>query len=388
APATSHTAAQASSPGREPSPPGASPNTRPLDARSTDSRPADKRSMAVESQWETSGLGLPIHDSEELSPDAASANDEPSPHSTAAWTTLSTAALVRFVRDERPAVTAVVISQLPPSAAVEVLQQLPTAVSHEVLQRLSGMQEIDPEAMAAIDEHLAQRLGEYQHRVESELENSRRIRSLLDAAPPQLRQQWSQLLSPDGAESSSADGGSAAEPTQANAATSTTQKSTTKSAFPSAVDIVDFADFGPPSASMASGQFPAAPGVSPPEGPDILPFPQDAGQRARREFDRSMVQFEFEQILDLPPHTLAALLSATDSPTVLLALAGASPEFMHRFYRMLDRRDAQILRARLQKIGALQLREIDEAQQRIAEYAAHLLPPNSLTNGRAAQAAA
>lgn len=38
--------------------------------------------------------------------------------------------------------------------------------------------------MQAIDEHLSQRLQEYQHHIQSEWENTRRIQSLLAAAPP------------------------------------------------------------------------------------------------------------------------------------------------------------------------------------------------------------
>ncbi|MEZ6074466.1 MAG: hypothetical protein R3C56_01970 [Pirellulaceae bacterium] len=93
-------------------------------------------------------------------------------------------------RNERPAVTAVVISQLAPADTVDVLQRLPPEISREVLLRLSRLQEIDPEAMQAIDEHLSQRLEEYQHHIQSELDNTRRIQSLLAAAPPACAREW------------------------------------------------------------------------------------------------------------------------------------------------------------------------------------------------------
>lgn len=58
---------------------------------------------------------------------------------------------------------------------------------------------------------------------------------------------------------------------------------------------------------------------------------------------------------------------------MLLALAGASPEFMKRFYRMLDRQDAKTLETRLQRIGVIQLHDVDEAQRRIVENAVGLV---------------
>ncbi len=266
-----------------------------------------------------------------------------------AWTGLNTAALVRFVRDERPAVTAVVVSQLAPAVAVEVLQQLPLEISREVLLRLSRLQEIDPEAMQAIDEHLSQRLQEYQHHIQSELDNTRRIQSLLAAAPPALRHEWSALL------------GSPTPPVAMDSAASQTvkrfQSDNSDQSDPSPVSQLDV--------QVDQTQFPPSP-----DSGDILSFPGVAPQRQTLDrIDRGLIQLEFEQILQLPPTALAQLLSSTDSQTVLLALAGASPEFMKRFYRMLNRPDAKALESRLKRIGAIQLSDVDEAQRRVAENA-------------------
>ncbi len=285
------------------------------------------------------------------------ANDQQGP-SSAPWTRLSTAALVRFVRDERNAVTAVVISQLSPAVAVEVLQNLPAAISHDVLLRLSRLQDIDPEAMQAIDEHLSQRLQQYQHHMQSEQENVRRITSLLAAAPPATRQQWSQLLT---------DALPPAEAVGQSTAAETAQH------FPSSP--LNSQANQPDHASQPSYAHPVSKvelASDDSDAADILPFPHPAQQKQMSPVDRSLIQLEFEQILTLPPTLLAHLLSSTESQTVLLALAGATPEFMKRFYRLLDRRDARALQSRLQQIGAIQLRDVDEAQWRIVENAASL----------------
>ena len=269
-----------------------------------------------------------------------------------AWTRLSTAALVRFVREERASVAAVVISQLAPAAAVEVLQHLPTETRREVLLRLSRLEEVDPEAMQTIDDHLSQRLHEYQHSIQSELENARRIQSLLAAAPPEIRSDWAELLvgtsgevALDSAESLAADASTRAQ----------------HIASPSGADAAQRRE------QMAAG-----------DEADILPFRPATGGAERADSprdttaDRLLIQWEFEQILLLPATALAHLLSSTDSPTVLLALAGASPEFMKQFYRRLNRYDAKTLEARLQRIGPIQLRDVDAAQRKIVDNAARL----------------
>ena len=285
------------------------------------------------------------------------------PVSRAAWTRLSTAALVRFVREERAAVTAVVVSQLAPAAAVEVLQHLPTDTRREVLLRLSGLQEIDPEAMQTIDEHLSQRLHEYQHQIQSELQNSRRIKSLLAAAPPELRSDWAELL-----------GDTIPQPTptvaqgQAQGQTSRGQTSRGQAAG----DQLHWSQATPSNrADSAERTLRSAGG----DDGDILPFRRDGANTAKPKdiaAERVLIQWEFEQILLLPATALAHLLSSTDSQTVLLALAGASPEFMKQFYRMLNRHDAKTLEARLQRIGPIQLRDVDAAQQKIVDNAARL----------------
>lgn len=325
--------------------------------------------------------------------------------SNAAWTRLSIEALVHFVRSERAAVTAVVIGQLAPQVAVQVLQRLPPNVGNDVLHRLSRLQEIDPEAMAAIDDHLSRRLTEYQHHIESESENQRRIHALLAAAPSGLRQQWSQQLGMSTGQSSesSADGAGMGAPAvnYAEAANHAAGAATTESdllelggsvittqQFASAAGSAGAGDVRNPSESMAAqhaveDRQAAASSVGgssavgdPSDDGHILKFPQSETNTFHTTMDRSLTQIEFERILELPPHALAALLTATESETVLLALAGASPEFMQRFYRMLDRADAKALKSSLQRIGSIQLRDVDEAQRRIVENAVALARRN------------
>ncbi len=281
------------------------------------------------------------------------------------WMHLKPAALVRFVRNERPAVTAVVISQLHPEVAVNVLQHLSPEISRDVLLRLARLQEIDPEAMQAIDEHLSQRLNEYQHNIESELENSRRIDSLLSVAPPHLREQWSAILSSEGSHQSATDIERDTH-AQEDVTQPALQQQPAPQQQPEPTPSLDVLDIGSSVTTTIDES-------------QILPFPQTANGAELSAVDRSLMQLEFEQILQLPPQTLASLLSNTDSQYVLLALAGATPQFMKRFLNMLDRQDAKALQSRLQRIGPIRLRDVDDAQRRIVENAAKLTKPPAAT---------
>ncbi len=267
-----------------------------------------------------------------------------------AWTQLSEDALVRFIRHERPTVIAVIIHQLPAKQAASVLQRLPRSIGREVLSRLGSLQEIDPDAMQAIDEQLSHRLSDYRHKIESELENAKRINDLLAAAPPELKQQWTSWISPG---ATSAD--------------------------------KELVDKGHEERSKPH-EIGRSPFVEPPA--TILKFPQDGrSTNPAREtrsnhyaaaIDRTRQVIDFERILTLRLEQLAALLTSLDSQTILLSLAGATPQFIKRFNAMLEPADAKVLEERVRRIGAVNLRDIDDAQCRVIDAYWSLMSPGSI----------
>jgi len=298
-----------------------------------------------------------------------------------AWTRLSTEALVRFVAGERTAVIAVVVSQLLPHKAVEVLRQLPRETNRAVLQRLSQLQDIDPNAMSAIDEHLAERLSDYQHRIESEHENTRRLNALLQAAPPELQAEWSELLrdasQPQPASTPPASTSNSTLAPLPNALARSTQATIAELYGDSGLTTLDSVPaFATQSATPSQAQEPrkgAAAVVD--ERPDILPFSnaQSTSTTSPSSTFNPTRHVHFDQLLELSAQNLAALLSSVDSQTVLLALAGSTPDFMSRFVRMLKPADAKALTKRLESMGSINLRDVDEAQHRIVECGSEML---------------
>lgn len=289
------------------------------------------------------------------------------------WTKLSVEALIRFVKQERPPVVAVVVSQLSPEVAVQVLQELPYELGEEILTRVSQLQNVDSAALTQIDDYLSERLTEYQRKLDSESENKRKVQALLLAAPRALRDRWQTVLSPDFAiaENETEQSGSQPVPSTSQDASTEPLGDTRKSVGATIASAETLDDIYAGVSANRAEQVSAEEHGS--ESTTVLPFPKtqrkDEPSELRQTVDHSLVQLEFERIIRLSPDQLARVLSESEAETVLLALAGASPQFMQQFYGLLRPNDAQALRERLQQIGAMTLRDIDEAQQRIVEMA-------------------
>jgi hypothetical protein len=286
--------------------------------------------------------------------------------------------------------------------------------------------------MQAIDEHLSQRLSEYRHKIETEAENVRRIHELLEAAPSELKQQWASWIHP---ESSPTEGYSpagsqtshspvaarhdnqppesvqlgrqsldpiyrttsiATQDVMANGLSaggvprSRSEPNPTHALNPDATDesaphILPFQPRNPGNSKSTSGD----PVLSQPAPTSGQASGQAIGQasgqasgqnigQASSALERQRPEVELEWILRLTPDKLASLLSQMDSHTVLLSLAGARPDFMKRFNAMLQPADARILNDRIQRIGPLQLRDVEEAQRRIVQAYQAMVEPAGL----------
>ena len=348
---------------------------------------ADFSSLAEHSER----YGSPLHPADT---ESISASQSASPESSQpSWKLMDIRALSHFLRGERATLIAVVINQLSPGTGVALLQQLPANTHREVLQAIANLQDIDNQAMQSIEEHLAERLKDYKQQVESESKGTRRVAALLAAAPPELQETWSRFvhIAFDSSQDSSTESPhsatlqasaprvatrapiNSARPKQATAAAGSSEAPSLDGSLGSHLTAVDTELGGSSRQSLTDSNFD--------DDPYVLPFPRSNDAPPLSNTDRSLIQLEFEQILSLSAHQLAHVLTATDSQTVMLALAGASHTFMKRFYAMLTKADGKALASRLSKIGPLKLRDIDEAQRSIAELAAKmLLPPSHRTS--------
>lgn len=87
---------------------------------------------------------------------------------------------------------------------------------------------------------------------------------------------------------------------------------------------------------------------------------------------RAASRIEFEDLARLKEADLGRVLQQANGRILLLALAGASPRLMERVYAQLPRADAEALRRQIEQQGTIALRDVEEAQRRIARIAGRL----------------
>lgn len=269
---------------------------------------------------------------------------EPEYSSCNAWNNLTDDAISRAIKGERPLVIAVVASQLPPDKAVSVLGRLGKSISCKVVEQLTSLSEMDLELKTEIDRYLAVKLGEHQSQMESEHENRRRIQSLISSAPSDLQSAWALAAS-----------------------------SKARSPFSTPMP--------PPIASHSEPSTPPS-ALGPVDGFPLMTvahaLPQNvidaspASPDAHSEFDRSIVQLEFEDLLTLPQQILSKLIAESENETLLLAIAGATPAFASELRVMLGQETFDELDQRVKQLGAIRISDIDQAQSRLVEHAQRL----------------
>lgn len=263
-------------------------------------------------------------------------------HDDFSWQSLTVDAIHRAMRQERPLVVAVVVSQLPTDRAVAVLSRMGASFSSEVVGQLAQMSQIDSALMAEIDEYLSVKLGEHQHQIESEAENFKKIQSLIGAAPQQFQREW--LTASRSAMSSFADCDAASDDDAMSRNTIKTEQ-----------NPVTIRPINRGAASLGS----------------------DTGSKlndgASRQSGSQVAPVEFESLLSLPVQVLVRVIEGADQETVLLAIAGASPSFVSRLRELLGEEDFSQLDARVNRLGAIRIRDIDQAQVRLVQQARQLL---------------
>jgi flagellar motor switch protein FliG len=102
----------------------------------------------------------------------------------------------------------------------------------------------------------------------------------------------------------------------------------------------------------------------------ILEFLDEAD--AQLAADVRKLMFTFDDIILLDDRSLQRLLREIDSRDLTLALKGASEELRSKVFKNQSTRAAQMLKEELEVMGPVRVRNIEEAQQRIANIVRRL----------------
>jgi flagellar motor switch protein FliG len=106
------------------------------------------------------------------------------------------------------------------------------------------------------------------------------------------------------------------------------------------------------------------------------------GQR----FERSIIEeaeqpitLRFEDLILLDDRSLAQVFHVVDSQVMLLALAGATVDFIKRVSGPLTSSQKERFNEQIQTLGPISLSEIEQAQQNVAETATRLANAGQIT---------
>ncbi len=228
------------------------------------------------------------------------------------------------LKGEHPQTIAVVLANVEPATAGAALARLSPAQQADVARRIADLRQIDGDALAELQTALRESLGGRFSRSSAQ-PNGR------DA----LQRIWSEATAAD------------------------------KSALEKNLRQRE--------ASLLSTLVAASGMSASPEPATSLPVATETnvGERVRNKHPITPTM-SFEALSELDSASLERVLQKAEGRTLLLALAGASPAFIEQVYRQLPKREAQLLRRQIEQQGPIVLRDVTEAQRRVAVIASRL----------------
>ena len=235
--------------------------------------------------------------------------------------------VARLLEQEHPQTIAVVAAHLPIDQSTELLEALPSDLNAEVMRRVADLDQIDHETISDMEQELRR--------------SYESIAKLASSEPP-----LPQPLDDEPLPASQWHG-----------------------------EDDSFVDRSRDLASEVEAYRQLARSV--PEVTTSQPdHEQDESQIAPIEHDTtataSAVDWTFDDVTELSDGDLASVLQQAGSELTMMALAGSDPTFVARLSSQLSPAMARQFSQRMEEIGPLSLRDIESAQQRIAEYAEEL----------------
>ncbi|MEM7477929.1 MAG: FliG C-terminal domain-containing protein [Planctomycetota bacterium] len=291
-----------------------------------------------------------IHELQTATSLATSSEDRSVPN--IAWDAVPTDSIVRMIQLERPLLIAFVLSRLAVEKATQVLASLEPQTAYLALQSLATLEEPNPAFTTRLEAFLLQNAHKHQNQIEVEAKNRQRMESLLSGVPSRLQQQWTNKISKSHDQPPQSEQETAPQATMVNHLTS----STADTSLLVAADLQSEFSTTSQHVSLVESRMLAS---NPPASTSPV--------------DRSLIQLEFDQLLDLPAKLLQEVLNKANPEIVLLAFAGASSEFMCRFREMIEPEDYADLIHRMNQLGAMRIADADEAQMRLTVVANKML---------------
>jgi flagellar motor switch protein FliG len=230
--------------------------------------------------------------------------------------------LFRVLSHHHPQIAAVVLAHLPPERASQVITYFPVSKQVDLLRRIAELEAAEPQVLRDLESELEGLFAGL-------LRDPRRtgiaaVRRILDATAKERRAElWEHLSATDHRLALQV------ESCQTHAQHETVGTTPSIESGPAVADVP-----------------PAEPVVT-----DVAPDGDDTEA------------WSFDEVMALEDAQLASLFAEAEPTVVLLALAGAEPDFVARIQRCLPRRQARQLRRQLTQLQPLLLSDVEQAQR-------------------------
>lgn len=230
--------------------------------------------------------------------------------------------LFRVLSHHHPQIAAVVLAHLPPERASQVITYFPVSKQVDLLRRIAELEAAEPQVLRDLESELEGLFAGL-------LRDPRRtgiaaVRRILDATAKERRAElWEHLSATDHRLALQV------ESCQTHAQHETVGTTPSIESGPAVADVP-----------------PAEPVVT-----DVAPDGDDTEA------------WSFDEVMALEDAQLASLFAEAEPTVVLLALAGAEPDFVARIQRCLPRRQARQLRRQLAQLQPLLLSDVEQAQR-------------------------
>ena len=255
--------------------------------------------------------------------------------------------LSRVIEGEHPQAIAFVLASIAPAQAARIVTALEPELQSEALNRIARLDEASGDVIADFASHLRRKVERFG--ASSCLPGGRRaVQAILDAMPSRETAEMDARIPGD-------------QPNRSNAR----QMPHASAERSSVVDEVVTPRIAPETLSEPTAKAVTAnqPGESKPPSRSARPATEPP-PTASSTFDST--DAIHEHLVNMKPQALCRALAEVDTRQALLTLCGLPNDVAEKILAALPRSQAKQVRAKLGSLGSLQLREIDEAKELVA----------------------
>lgn len=277
--------------------------------------------------------------------------------------------LANHLVHENAQVIAVVVAHLPPKRAAELIAKLTPQRQADVLRRVAGLDTAAPAAIEVLQRQLEDKLTE-----EIRVQRNRdvglaAVNSILNAAGSKRHELINNLREIDNKLSQQVATAQLASPPSKERfepRLAEVQEQPTAEDVPVTRPAVSHSTTHGPATDLHDDTI------------GVAAEDDDQTIRSRSKMDSKTEPIAFEQLADLDDEGLAMLFREVDPEITLVALAGASSEFVERVMHPLPPREARTLRRKMERLGPIRLSDMAAAQREVAQAARRLVEDGRL----------